>query len=288
MNKISPIQSPSNIEVVNSNNSNTNFEKVCEFNTSFGLPHFNTLQTSLFTNTSIPENLKLIKLRIDLCIEEVEELNEAFTDKNFIEVIDALTDELYVLYGAGSSFGINLDIEFKKKICEIYSFKQDLKLNMSNYDLLRYKIENGTKHYYIPLTIQKDLFNDTISDKIINLKNNITNLVKNLNTTKLNLQKNIELLTLLLIDTYKMGIYLGINLDKSFDIVHKSNMSKLCTTEEEAQKTVQWYKDNDSRYDTPNYRKSDNNQYWVVYNKSSGKILKSINYTPTNFISLLV
>ena len=80
---------------------------------------------------------------------------------------------------------------------------------MSNYDLLRYKIENGTKHDYIPLTIQKDLFNDTISDKIINLKNNITNLVKNLNTTKLNLQKNIELLTLLLIDTYKMGIYLG-------------------------------------------------------------------------------
>tara|TARA_B110000495_G_C23022839_1_gene607140 strand:+ start:1158 stop:2021 length:864 start_codon:yes stop_codon:yes gene_type:complete len=283
----SPIHSPNIIEVIISDD--TNFEKVSEFNTCFGLPHFNTLQTTLFADTPTTENLKLINLRIDLCIEEIEELNEAFDTKNFIEVIDALTDELYVLYGAGSSFGIDLDAEFKKKIYELYSCEQDISLKrMTNYDLLRYKIEHGNKLDYIPLTIQKDLFNAPILDKIIDLKNNINNLVEKLNATKTNLQKNIELLILLLIDTYKMGIYLGINLNKSFDIVHRSNMSKLCKTEEEAEKTVQWYTDNDGRYDTPDYRKSDNNQYWVVYNKSSGKILKSINYTPANFDSLLV
>ena len=84
-----------------------------------------------------------------------------------------------------------------------------------------------------------------------------------------------------------MGILLGIDLNKSFDIVHKSNMSKLCTNVKEAQETVQWYKDNDNRYDSPSYRNSDNADYWVVYNESTGKILKSINYTPANFSEML-
>ena len=86
----------------------TNFNKVCEFNKAFGLPH----------NDTSPENIlddkKLLDLRVSLCIEEIKELIEAFEQKDFIEVIDALTDELYVLYGAGSSLGINLDEKFKE------------------------------------------------------------------------------------------------------------------------------------------------------------------------------
>ena len=52
----------------------------------------------------------------------------------------------------------------------------------------------------------------------------------------------IDILVDLLHCTYKIGIFLGINLDKSFDIVHKSNMSKLCVSENEAKETVEWYK----------------------------------------------
>jgi len=52
---------------------------------------------------------KIIKLRIDLIKEELSELVEAINDDNIIEVADALTDILYVTYGAGHSFGINLD-----------------------------------------------------------------------------------------------------------------------------------------------------------------------------------
>ena len=81
-----------------------------------------------------------------------------------------------------------------------------------------------------------------------------------------------------------MSRAIGNNQAKSFDIVHNSNMSKLCISEEEAQKTVEWYKEqykeNKLPYDTPNYRKSDDNIHWVVYNESTNKILKSINYTP--------
>ena len=52
---------------------------------------------------------KINKLRIDLIKEELEELSEAMKNKDLLEVADALTDILYVTYGAGHAFGINLD-----------------------------------------------------------------------------------------------------------------------------------------------------------------------------------
>ncbi len=54
-------------------------------------------------------NEKIIKLRYELIKEELEELNQAIKDKDLKEVADALTDILYVTYGAGHAFGINLD-----------------------------------------------------------------------------------------------------------------------------------------------------------------------------------
>jgi predicted HAD superfamily Cof-like phosphohydrolase len=54
-------------------------------------------------------NDKIVKLRYELIREELEELNQAIIDKDIKEVADALTDILYVTYGAGTAFGINLD-----------------------------------------------------------------------------------------------------------------------------------------------------------------------------------
>ena len=52
---------------------------------------------------------KINKLRLDLIKEELEELTEAMEKKDLLEVADALTDILYVTYGAGHAFGIDLD-----------------------------------------------------------------------------------------------------------------------------------------------------------------------------------
>ena len=52
---------------------------------------------------------KINKLRLDLIREELDELTEAMKNKDLLEVADALTDILYVTYGAGHAFGINLD-----------------------------------------------------------------------------------------------------------------------------------------------------------------------------------
>jgi len=57
---------------------------------------------------------KINKLRLDLIKEELSELREAMNNKNLLEVADALTDILYVTYGAGHAFGIDLDKCFEE------------------------------------------------------------------------------------------------------------------------------------------------------------------------------
>ena len=57
---------------------------------------------------------KINKLRIDLIKEELDELTEAMKNEDLLEVADALTDILYVTYGAGHAFGINLDKCFEE------------------------------------------------------------------------------------------------------------------------------------------------------------------------------
>ena len=59
-------------------------------------------------------NDKINKLRYDLIKEELEELNEAIKNKDLLEVADALTDILYVTYGARHAFGIDLDKCFEE------------------------------------------------------------------------------------------------------------------------------------------------------------------------------
>ena len=59
-------------------------------------------------------NDKITSLRYNLIKEELDELKEAMNNKDIVEVADALTDILYVAYGAGHAFGINLDDCFKE------------------------------------------------------------------------------------------------------------------------------------------------------------------------------
>ena len=78
----------------------SNFNKVKTF--------MNTYGQEIRDNASFPDK-KIVQLRIDLIQEELNELKDAINNNDIIEVADALTDILYVTYGAGHSFGINLD-----------------------------------------------------------------------------------------------------------------------------------------------------------------------------------
>ena len=78
----------------------TNFKSVGKFMETFG--------QEVKTKPEIPD-AETVELRIELISEEVEELWDACKDKDIVSIADALTDILYVTYGAGHAFGIDLD-----------------------------------------------------------------------------------------------------------------------------------------------------------------------------------
>ena len=78
----------------------SNFEKVGKFMESFG--------QEVKNKAEFPSE-KIIKLRYDLIAEELDEFKTAIENKDIKEIADALTDILYVTYGAGHAFGIDLD-----------------------------------------------------------------------------------------------------------------------------------------------------------------------------------
>lgn len=156
----------------------TNFQKVGVFHSVFGHPKHDKPQVNIFD-----EDKKLVKLRIDLIQEELDELKEACDQKDMVEVADALCDILYVTYGAGHAFGLDLDTMFNE--------------------------------------------------------------------------------------------------------VQESNMTKTCDNEEDAKLSIEKYKD-DYRYEDPQYRKSECNKYWVVYDNKTGKILKNHKFKSPELSKFLV
>ena len=83
----------------------SNFERVKKFMKTFG--------QEIKEKAEFPNN-KITTLRYDLIKEELSELKEAINKKDLKEVADALTDILYVTYGAGHAFGIDLDKCFEE------------------------------------------------------------------------------------------------------------------------------------------------------------------------------
>ncbi len=83
----------------------TNFESVKKFMETFG--------QEIKEKAEFP-NKKITELRFDLIKEELEEFRDAIEKKDIKEVADALTDILYVTYGAGHAFGIDLDKCFQE------------------------------------------------------------------------------------------------------------------------------------------------------------------------------
>ena len=83
----------------------TNFESVKKFMETFG--------QEIREKAGFP-NEKITSLRYDLIKEELDELKEAMDNKDIKEVADALTDILYVTYGAGHAFGVDLDKCFQE------------------------------------------------------------------------------------------------------------------------------------------------------------------------------
>lgn len=254
----------------------TNFQKVRYFNIVFGSPRSEFKDFSVFT-----DHPQRVKLRWDLIDEESKELKEAIRTHDYVEILDAISDILYVVLGAFDAFGYNPDHDLGWSGIErlILKFKIDLIPELDAHfsrDRMALVLESEN-------TTIRELFteiNKSYSDELSKLH-------RYMFENKYNSPKNNYNLVIAQLMTIHEYLYLwaylfGFNLDQTFALVHESNMSKLATTEEIAIETVEWYKKNKVEYDSPAYRlsevKDNGEDRWVIYNQSSGKALKSIKY----------
>jgi len=256
----------------------TNYDKVVDFNKCFGSVVSNVLNPELFKS-----NPKLVDLKYSLIDEEVGELVEAYNNNDIVEIIDALSDIKYVLHGMAAAFGLNMDVLFPQYLHVFVPYIIKHNNNDTNFTIINthYNFNRDVKAYkdnIKSVDYKKNL--DEFIGIIQNVNKEFPSIIEscNIDSLRINLCK-------LLYYVNKMGSYIGVNLDESFRIVHDSNMSKVCDSEELAKETVAWYLANDDRYKTPNCRESEYG--WVVYNEFTGKILKSIKYTPADFALLL-
>jgi predicted HAD superfamily Cof-like phosphohydrolase len=221
----------------------TDFQRVCEFNKAFDFPIFTTQDTS-------QQAADCYKLRISLINEEINELFEAVKQNDIIEEMDACGDILYVAYGMAYSYGRNFDEYISSKFA---------------------RAQNG-----------ESLFR-SLSYQTRPKADMLASLRKMQEELKQDVEHSLIVAGDIIFCIYEYQHNLNYDSDYIFDIVHKSNMSKLCDTEEEAAQTVDMYKEKQSdRFDSPYYYKLDSGKY-VVKNKSTGKSLKSINYKPVMF-----
>ena len=312
----------SNSAMSNSPMPKSNFQKVQEFNRAFDMvpkepanylsgeidelgraqiDAFIHIRPELFTD--LP---KIIKLRLDLIDEEIEELNHAIETDDFVETRDALADILYVVYGMADVLGINIDTLFKQNIdnnemqgsvrnqmfsgLRKYANQDETNgkpIGLTNFDWIRLLCDN------IPI-LEGGLENNLINNLKI-IQGYINENYKKLETYCLSeVEKNLESFNIIGNNIYQLLKYVyayaylaGIDANADFAIVHSSNMSKLCDTLGDAIATVadyiEKYVAGTSPYDSPYYYELPELGKWIVKNKSTGKALKNIKYQKVNF-----
>lgn len=314
----------------------TNFQKVQEFNRAFdmapkepayylsgiidelGRPEMNAfIHARPHLISSEP---KLIRLRLDLIKEELGELQTAIAANDFIEIRDALSDILYVVYGMGDVLGINMD-ELVQGIIKsqvpttiangMQIFESITKLSnqdetngkpigMTNWNWLQSRMLSFPSQFYHALVkssgcisggaeggnIERDKLVSCMVATFANLEDLCgCALVREPNLE--DCEKIGEELGKLIALDYTYSYLMDIDADRDFAIVHSSNMSKLCDTEIDALATVADYEDKfkagTSPYDSPYYYALPELGKWIVKNKSTGKALKNIKYQKVVF-----
>ena len=264
----------------------SNYQATLDFIKIFGMF---TVLPETYSGDMLETHRKTAELRYNLIREEVSELQDAIKDRNFIEVIDALTDILYVVYGAGATFGIDLESSFRNYISKQGLVTDQERLNNTSYT--HFELITSMKRE--DFTIKSNFFAD---EDILNCVNSVVGSIEMTlsglkgilynSTAPEDLENTLHYINYCV---YSIGSTLQIDLDRSFDIVHSSNMSKVCESEEIANQTVEWYLENEKRYDSPKAYASDTYPgKYLVRNANTGKALKSIQYTPADFRDMLM
>jgi len=257
---------------------NTIHEQVHRFNYLFGVisneyyPLQESININLFDVNSIEFNKSQFILRYKLINEEIEETINAINNDDIIEIIDGLCDMLYVLFGAIVYFNLPITI-INNKIRKMANLNEFNTLIDDNYIL---KVKNNLEfRENIESVTENNKLLSELTTKILGDNNYYDDYINNYQS----------LINNIVLNVYKISELLNININYFFNIVHNSNMSKICISEEEAVKTIEWYKNNEHKYKNPSYRETSYNgiKHYIIYDKDTGKILKSMNYVKVIF-----
>lgn len=246
-------------------NNPTNYEQVKEFHTMFNHP----VASSPYRDVS-ESNPKLVEFRISQVEEEFNELVDAIKKEDFIECIDAICDLMYFVYGSFLVFGVDFDeYEYKSKVRNFGCCTNNTDVFVAD--------KSGLQTQMAILSQALALIQLSHEEKDFD--------------TMLKFFAKLEAVC------KSIGTLLGVDVNKCFAEVHRSNMTKLCLTEDIAIQTVQTYlkakqtrdqllstaETNEQKekimfdykaYEDPDY-KYDGSKYWIVYDKATTKILKS-------------
>lgn len=228
--------------------SHTPYQQVREFHLTSGHPVNTEPQFNIF------DDEKLINLRKNLIREELDEFRDACVKNHFVEMMDALADTLYVIYGAYLVFGVNFDSEYENQ-------KDKLIVNTSD-QLTSVNICNSEPGWITNT-------NDEFARIYASFENAINKRDFKLMTDELfNLTKSV----------YIASHHLNINIIDVFTEVHRSNMTKFCINVEQAERSVEKCR-LEGRYTSPSYRRCEPvPEYFVIYDSETGKILKSCDF----------
>ena len=223
----------------------THFQQVGEFHDTFGHPQ----RSEPFLDCFVIEP-KLCEFRISLMREELKEFNDAFAKNDLVEMADALCDLSYVTNGAGQCLGIDLDTLCTEMNVNINTPSTLGPVDINACETMHQQIIDDAK------LIKKELYNFCTYVNSQDFDDMAESLVRILNRT------------------YTLGHKLNFKMDQMFREVHRSNMTKVCSTIEDANSSVDFYlADPEKRYANPSIRIKGG--YFVVFDASTSKILKN-------------
>lgn len=227
----------------------SHFELVGEFHRVFDYP----VRTELFVDVFVKDP-KLLRSRIAFLREERDEFLQYYNSepKNIVELADALCDLLYFAFGTGQCIGIDLDAEVRSLS---YVMVRDLQITQDPHVVSSAEIMNRLS----TITCYIDAFERACESRSFDTM--------------------IMCLISVIDKTYDLGYYMGFDMDPMFREVHRSNMTKVCTTERDALESVQRYK-MQGIYKLPVVRVKE--PYFLVYDDHLNKILKSFYWDAPN------